>query len=150
MKITAMAPEHLDSAAQLERLCFSAPWSRTALEEELENPNAVYLAATEGGRVVGYGGMRSAAGEYYIDNIAVSPEHRRQGIGRALVAALIERARQEHGSFITLEARASNLGAAALYRGLGFKEMGRRPGFYSHPVEDALIMTLQLVEEDRC
>lgn len=145
-----MALEHLDAAAELERLCFSTPWSREALAEELINPNAVYLAATEDGLVAGYGGMRSAAGEYYIDNIAVSPERRRQGIGRALVGALISRARREHGSFITLEVRASNLGAAALYESLGFKVMGRRPGFYSRPTEDALIMTLQLVEEDIC
>lgn len=145
--ITPMGAGHLDAVAGLERVCFSSPWSREALTEELSNPNAAYLVAEEDGQVLGYGGMRSAAGEYYIDNIAVAPEHRRKGVGRALVGALIGRARAEGGSFITLEVRPSNLAAVGLYNSLGFHEEGRRPGFYTRPTEDALIMTLHFGEE---
>ena len=148
MKVIPMAPEHLNALAALERTCFSRPWSREALAEELENPAACFLVAAEGGRVLGYGGMHCAAGECYVDNIAVDPACRRQGVGTVLVTALLEAAKARGGEFLSLEVRPSNRGAVALYTSLGFATLGRRKNFYTQPVEDALILTRRLGEEE--
>lgn len=131
---------HLDELARLETECFSQPWSRQALGEEIENPQAYFVVAQEGGRVLGYAGMHFACGEFAVDNVAVFPACRRQGAGQALVAALVGFAQGQGGGTMTLEVRPSNEGAMALYQGMGFQEAGRRKGFYTRPTEDALIL----------
>lgn len=137
-----MQERHLDALARLEERCFSRPWSRQALAQELDNPNAVFLAAEDDrGAVLGYCGMHHAAGECYLDNLAVAPEARRQGIGSALLAAMEEKARALGGEFLSLEVRASNAGAIALYERAGFEPQGRRRDFYAAPREDAVIYT---------
>lgn len=146
-----MEERHLDDLARLERLCFSRPWSRQALKEELTNPAACFLVGEEAGEVLGYAGMHCAAGECYVDNMAVFPEARRQGVGRKLMEALLQAAAARGGEFLSLEVRPSNLEALALYRGLGFREVGRRRRFYDDPVEDGLLLTKDLEkEEDPC
>ena len=145
-EILPMAPCHLEAVAAMEKECFSLPWSLAAFQEELECPNAVYLVALVDGEVAGYGGMRHAAGEFYIDNIAASPRRRRQGIGRAVLSALVERARELDGAFISLEVRPSNRAALGLYEQLGFEPVGRRKNFYEKPREDALILTRRFEE----
>ena len=92
MTIVPMEERHLDDLARLERLCFSRPWSRQALKEELTNPAACFLVGEEAGEVLGYAGMHCAAGECYVDNVAVFPEARRQGVGRKLMEALLQAA----------------------------------------------------------
>ena len=151
MTIAPMEERHLDDLARLERLCFSRPWSRQALKEELTNPAACFLVGEEAGEVLGYAGMHCAAGECYVDNVAVFPEARRQGVGRKLMEALLQAAAARGGEFLSLEVRPSNLEALALYRGLGFREGGRRRRFYDDPVEDGLLLTKDLEkEEDPC
>lgn len=135
--VTAFTAAHLPAAARLEQLCFSDPWSADALAEELNNPCAHFLTALDGDMVVGYLGCHHVADEGFIANVAVHPSRRRRGIARALVAAAIE---QGHAlSRITLEVRASNDAAIALYESLGFVKDGVRPRFYAHPTEDACI-----------
>lgn len=136
-----MGPEHVEALAELERLCFSQPWSREALAEEIGNPVGCFLVAVEEGRVLGYAGMHCSWGECYVDNVAVFPEFRRQGVGAALVRALEAEARKRGGEFLSLEVRPSNWKAVKLYTKLGFAEAGRRKGFYDGPREDGLIMT---------
>ena len=151
MTIAPMEERHLDDLARLERLCFSRPWSRQALKEELTNPAVCFLVGEEAGEVLGYAGMHCAAGECYVDNVAVFPEARRQGVGRKLMEALLQAAAARGGEFLSLEVRPSNLEALALYRGLGFREVGRRRRFYDDPVEDGLLLTKDLKkEEDPC
>lgn len=151
MTIVPMEERHLDDLARLERLCFSRPWSRQALKEELTNPAACFLVGEEAGEMLGYAGMHCAAGECYVDNVAVFPEARRQGVGRKLMEALLQAAAARGGEFLSLEVRPSNLEALALYRGLGFREVGRRRRFYDDPVEDGLLLTKDLEkEEDPC
>ena len=151
MTIAPMEERHLDDLARLERLCFSRPWSRQALKEELTNPAVCFLVGEEAGEVLGYAGMHCAAGECYVDNVAVFPEARRQGVGRKLMEALLQAAAARGGEFLSLEVRPSNLEALALYRGLGFREVGRRRRFYDDPVEDGLLLTKDLEkEEDPC
>lgn len=144
MKIVPMEERHLEELARLEQECFSHPWSRQALEEELSNPAAVFLVAVEGEGVVGYAGMHVVWGEGYIDNIAVFPHARRKGVGRKLVQALIDWMDHHEGLFLTLEVRPSNEAAVLLYHSVGFEEAGRRKGFYQDPKEDALLMTRPL------
>lgn len=144
MQILPMQERHLDDLARLEQICFSQPWSRASLLEEIENPTAVFLVAEEDGRTLGYAGMHVVCGEGYIDNIAVFPEARRKGVARQLLDSLIKWLRQQEGVFLTLEVRPSNAAAVSLYRSLGFQEVGRRPRFYTAPIEDALLMTFTL------
>ena len=143
IEIQLFAARHVAEAAELERQCFAAPWTEQALREELDNPAALFLAAvdTDTGETVGYLGCHLILDEGYIANVAVSPAHRRRGIGGKLVQALIERAQTGGASFLTLEVRASNEPALALYRHYGFRPVGVRPNFYEKPREDALLMT---------
>ncbi len=140
-EITGMVKEDTPILAELERQCFSRPWSQKALEEELTNPNAVFYVARRDGRVAGYAGMHCVAGECYMDNVAVFPEFRRQGAAAALLNALVEEAQRRGGEFLSLEVRPSNVQAVKLYAGIGFREEGRRRNFYSSPTEDALLLT---------
>lgn len=142
MKISEMTRGDIPALAALEADCFSEPWSEQAFLDTLESPTAFFLvAADENGAVLGYGGMHTVQGESYITNIAVSPDCRRQGVGRALLTALTARAAENGGRFITLEVRVSNTAAIALYAALGFARAGIRPRFYTRPTEDALLMT---------
>ncbi len=144
IKIVPMGPQHLDEAAVLERICFSQPWSRSALEESMNNPCSLFLAAEIDGAFAGYAGMHCACGECYIDNVSVFPQHRRKGAGSALLRGLIEYARGEGDEFISLEVRPSNRAAITLYESFGFRQVGVRKRYYSLPTEDALILTLPL------
>ena len=141
MEILPMKSEYIGALAELERLCFSRPWSEKALSEELTNPAAAFFTALEGTEILGYAGMHCAGGECYLDNLAVFPQHRRRGAAKALLCALEEEAKLRRGEFLSLEVRCSNQSAIALYRSMGFQEVGRRKNFYSDPREDALIFT---------
>ena len=143
VRIVPMTHEHLDEVAALERVCFSAPWSRNMLAEELDNACSAYLVALdkEDGSVVGYAGLLVVADEGYITNVAVRPESRRGGVASALLDVFVDFAVGNHLAFLTLEVRASNYGAIALYGSRGFRGAGRRPNDYEHPKEDAVIMT---------
>ncbi len=146
-KLVKMEEVHLDSLAELESVCFSQPWSREGLAEELENPLACFVVAQMEGengiQVIGYAGMHCVVGECYITNVAVFPQYRRQGAAKALVQYLIDFAKGQDGEFISLEVRNSNENAIALYERLGFRTVGVRRNFYSAPTEDGRIMTIK-------
>lgn len=137
----------LDAVAQLESACFADPWTRAQLAEELDNPQATVLVAVQGGAVIGYAGMHCVLDEAYVTNVAVSPQYRRMGAARALMDALIAHCIARRMAFLTLEVRASNEPAIALYRGCGFAPVGTRRGFYAHPTEDAVLMTRFFTEK---
>ena len=142
VRIVPMSAEHLDEIAELERICFSMPWSRTMLAEELKDDLSAFLVALdESGHVAGYAGMRVILDEGYINNIAVRPEYRRRGIARKLLQPFLDFAHTNKLAFLTLEVRVSNAGAIALYESTGFETVGRRRNYYEYPTEDALIMT---------
>ena len=144
VRIVPMTADHLDEVAELERICFSAPWSRNMLAEELDNAlSALLVALDDSDRVVGYAGVQVILDEGYITNIAVRPECRRQGIAAKLLQVFMDFAKSNHLSFLTLEVRASNYDAIALYGTRGFRSVGRRKNYYEHPREDAIIMTLE-------
>lgn len=141
LRLVPMAARHLDDLEALERICFAEPWTRAGLAAELSSGTAVFLVAERGGETAGYAGMHCVCGECYVDNIAVFPRFRRQGIGRALTRGLIECARAQNAEFFTLEVRPSNTAAVALYESLDLRPAGRRNNFYRDPQEDALILT---------
>ena len=140
MMITNMTSTHVSQVAELEKICFSDPWSERSVASELENPLSLWLVAQEGERVAGYIGSQSVMGESDMMNLAVSPDYRRQGIGEALVNALAADLKAAGNTCLTLEVRVSNAPAIALYEKLGFVQVGRRPNYYHNPKEDALIL----------
>ena len=141
-EIVPLTEAHLPRAAELEKLCFSLPWPEEALRRAAADPAQLWLAAVSEGRLLGYAGMQTVLDEGYIDNVAVDPAFRRRGVASALLRGLIRAAGARELAFLTLEVRESNAGAIALYEGFGFRTVGRRPGYYEKPREDALIMTL--------
>ena len=149
VKIVPMAAEHLDRLEQLERMCFSRPWSKKMLVEELDNQCAAFLVAVEPEteKAVGYAGLLVVADEGYITNVAVDPSCRRQGVAAQLLQVFDNFARGNQLAFLTLEVRPSNAAAIALYEGFGFREVGRRRNYYDLPKEDALILTKYYTEE---
>ena len=144
IRLAAMAERHLDALAELERLCFSQPWSRRGLAAELTDPSAYFLVAERGDSAVGYAGMHCVLDECYIANVAVHPDFRRGGIGKMLLRGLFDFAVRRESGFLSLEVRQSNAAAIALYEREGFRRAGLRRNFYTSPVEDGLIMTKYL------
>lgn len=132
---------HLPQLAALERACFSAPWTLAQLAGQLPDDRHVFLIAAAGETVLGYANFLHVLDEGDIGNVAVAPEHRRQGIADALLDALCARAAALDLAFLTLEVRASNAPAIALYRKHGFQTVGQRRNYYQKPDEDALLMT---------
>lgn len=149
VQIVPMNGDHLDEVVELERVCFPDPWSRNMLKEELENDLAAFLVALDGeGAVAGYAGLQVVLDEGYILNVAVRPDCRRQGVAGQLLQVFLNFAKGNQLAFLTLEVRASNYPAIALYGSRGFRGVGRRKNYYEHPREDAVIMTLDLTGEE--
>ena len=135
-----MKLEHVSAVARLEMENFSLPWSENVLRGELNNPLALWLVALDGGQVVGYIGAQIVPDEADMMNLAVDENYRRRGIGKELVAQLIERLQMRSVRSLTLEVRVSNLPAVTLYESMGFVTVGRRPNYYQKPKEDAYIL----------
>ena len=141
-----LQPAHIDQMAEIEIECFSVPWSREALLEELDNPNAHYVVcADSAGNVVGYIGSRIVMDSADIPTVAVRPQYRRQGIGYELVNRMLEEMILRGVSSVLLEVRESNLPAQNCYARAGFVPVGRRKNYYDLPKEDALLMGRQLL-----
>lgn len=143
-RIAPMTAAHLPQVAALEQVCFPAdPWSGELFQAALDNPStAVLLAEGADGAIWGYAVLSVILDEGNLDNIAVAPEARRQGVADALLGVLTGFGR-EHLSALMLEVRASNAPAIALYEKHGFAAVGRRKNYYDAPKEDAILMTLE-------
>lgn len=140
MTIEKMIASHVPQIAQLEKVCFSDPWSEKSIVSELENQLAYWLVAVEGDIVAGYIGSQTVMGETDMMNVAVHPDFRRKGIAEALVNTLVDQLKLQGSHCLTLEVRASNMPAQKLYEKLGFSVIGKRPRYYHNPKEDAIIM----------
>ena len=139
--VRPMTVEDLDGVMSVEFDSFLTPWSRTAFEEELtQNRLARYIVAAEDGNIVGYAGTWLVINEAHVTNVAVSGQHRREGIGRLLMEKLMELARDSGMDSMTLEVRVTNAAARHLYQQMGFVEAGIRKNYYSETKEDALIL----------
>ncbi len=140
-----MGEKHILQIAELERQCFSQPWSENALREELDNQNSHFLVAVADG-FAGYIGVQEICGEAYITNVAVFENYRKIGVGRMLLRAACDGAKGRGCEFITLEVRQSNVPAITLYESEGFEPAGVRKNFYSNPTENGVIYTKYFCE----
>ncbi len=147
MEISRMHIEDVCGVYNLERECFTLPWSKKSIESELSNPLSNFFVAKVDNNVVGYIGTQTVLDECYITNIAVTKSVRKSGIGSALIKTVVEFAQDNGASFITLEVRKSNENAISLYNKFGFSTKGIRKNFYEHPVEDGIIMTKMFQKE---
>lgn len=148
-KTVALTEAHIPSVAALERLCFAEPWSESALKLLCHRTGLGVVIPPEAGEDTAraYGGMTFVLDEGSITNIAVRPDLRRTGLGRAVVTALLDRARESSVVDVFLEVRVSNEPALALYRSLGFETVGTRKNFYKLPTEDAFVMRWHASQE---
>jgi ribosomal-protein-alanine N-acetyltransferase len=137
MKITKFERAYLDDVYEIEKVCFSRPWSREALEYQLGLETSSFFVAVVDSKAVGYMGLQIFDWEGYVTNVAVLPEYRGQGIAKALISRQLDNPMD----FISLEVRESNTPAINLYTKFGFEIMGKRPKFYRNPDEDAIVMT---------
>lgn len=142
--IRKMTEQDIPALAEIERECFSEPWSESSFREELSNDTGRFFVIKNGGEIFGYIGANSVCGEVYITNVAVGKRHRKNGFGKRLVQYLLTESALENAEFVTLEVRRSNENAIKLYEKCGFKKVGERKNFYSKPREDALLYTVNL------
>jgi [ribosomal protein S18]-alanine N-acetyltransferase len=140
-----MRPDDLDEVVAIERASFGMPWSRGAFLYEIQqNRVARCWVLREGDRVAAYLCLWEIGDELHVTNIAVHPAHRRRGLARRLLRAILEDGRSRHLRAVTLEVRPTNDEALALYESFGFRVVGRRRGYYYDTGEDALIMESDL------
>ena len=140
IEIVKMEEFHVAQIAQLEKLCFSDPWSEKSVASELNNKLALWLVAVDGSRVAGYVGSQTVIDETDMMNIAVHPDYRRRGIAERLVKDLVAQLNVLGSRALMLEVRASNAPAIALYEKQGFRQVGLRKNYYRNPKEDAMIL----------
>ena len=143
-EIINASEKHIEQLENLEKLCFSMPWTKDFLISQLTDDRHIFIVAADGDTVLGYVGMMYVLDEGYISNVAVHPDWRRRGAADALLTGLEERAKKLLLSFLTLEVRESNAPAIALYEKHGFRPVGRRKNYYEKPAEDAILMTRNL------
>lgn len=145
-----MKESDLDEVVEIEKASFASPWTRQSFLFDLrDNPFARSIVAREvGGAVVGYGCSWHVYEELKINNIAVHPDRRGTGLGRAILHRMIETGRAEGCRVAILEVRPSNLVARALYESEGFEQVGRRKDYYREEREDALVLALKIPDAE--
>lgn len=143
MKIRNWTNDDIASVAEIEKDCFSKPWTLAMLTEEFNNPYFFCLVAETDNKIAAYLNYHIISGQYHIANIAVESGHRRKGIASNLLKELLRNASSNNISGITLEVNANNTAAVNLYKKLGFKTSGIRKKYYDN-TDDALIMWLYL------
>lgn len=142
-----MEEKDLPAVLAIERVSFPNPWHESTFRGEIQNRSISFpcvMLKTGEDKVVGYIIYWKVGDEVQVNNIAVHPDYRRRGLGEALLRHVIKRAKDQGVNFISLEVRRSNLAAQSLYRKLGFEPLGVRRFYYSNPVEDAIVMGLNL------
>jgi ribosomal-protein-alanine N-acetyltransferase len=145
--IRQMTQEDMPSVISLEKSAFRNPWSPELLRRELDHDWSTILLVEEpllgGSRcLLGLAIFWIVQDEVHVLNVATAPEHRRRGVGRAVMEEVLARGRHRHCSLATLEVRRSNEAAIGLYRSLGFRSVGVRPNYYVDEKEDAIVMLL--------
>jgi ribosomal-protein-alanine N-acetyltransferase len=136
------SPADIDAVLAIEEASFTNPWTREMYLGELENPDVshCFLAKTAESVVVGFCSFWRVLDELHINNLAVSPEHRRRGVASALLRRILCEGAALGATRATLEVRRSNGEAQALYERFGFTVAAVRRGYYTNPSEDALVL----------
>ena len=140
MLIRRMTLEDIPAVVEIEKQCFSLPWSANSFEDSITREDTIFLVCEAEENITGYMGLYLSFEEASVTNVAVSPVFRKKGYGEALVENAKKAAKEAGAECIFLEVRQSNQPALSLYKKIGFEELGIRKKFYEHPVEDAIIM----------
>jgi [ribosomal protein S18]-alanine N-acetyltransferase len=145
-----VSPQQIDQVLAIEEASFTNPWTRDMYLADLENEGVsyCYLAQDDSGHIVGFCSVWRVAEELHINNLAVRPEFRRRGVGTALLTYALREAARFGVRRATLEVRRSNDAARLLYERFGFSVAGIRRGYYSKPIEDALVLWRESSERD--
>lgn len=138
--VRPLRPEDVEAVVAIEAASFDDPWTDGMFADDLQAPDRAWVVAEQGGEVVGYAGVAMLGDEAHLLNLAVREDKRRQGIGRALFARASVEAAVMGAEKLTLECRAGNTAAIALYESMGMESAGVRPGYYARTGEDAVIM----------
>ena len=150
LELQSLTSEHLSALLELDQVCFGGMWSQDAYQRELDSPNSDLLgllSPVPEPKLLAMGCFWSILEEAHITILAVHPQYHRQGLGQALLYALLKTASDRGLERATLEVRASNLAAISLYQKFGFKTAGRRPRYYKDNNEDALILWLSGLQQ---
>jgi len=134
----------ITAAADISRQCLGDDWRAESLQSAIKNPQYRFFSAKVADSLVGFCGFRFVLDEGDICTLAVKPDFHRGGIGKALLTAMIDCAHSLPLSFLSLEVRASNAPAIALYNKFGFVKQTIRKNFYQQPAEDAIILIKHL------
>ena len=143
-RIRSAVPADAASLVEIERRCFSDPWSEASFRDALDSPWAFGLVGYSAQDITGYLIGREVAGTGEVLNLAVAPNFRRRGLARALLRAGLGTLRKRRVEEVYLEVRESNRSAQALYLSSGFRPVGQRAAYYRNPKEDALVLWLPL------
>jgi [ribosomal protein S18]-alanine N-acetyltransferase len=135
-------PDEIDAILAIEQASFTNPWTREMYVAELKNQGVsfFYLARDKGRQIVGFCSFWRVLDELHINNLAVVPEYRRQGVATALLRRVLEEAARFDIRRTMLEVRRSNTAARQLYERFGFVVAGTRSNYYTNPIEDALVL----------
>jgi ribosomal-protein-alanine N-acetyltransferase len=144
VEIRAAREDDIDAVAAIEREVFADPWSRRSFADLILSHHVVFLTAARGDSVVGYALVLVAGLDSELANLAVDRDAQGLGVGRRLLGEACRAARARNALDMWLEVRASNAAALALYEGARFARVGRRARYYTKPVEDAIVMRLDL------
>ncbi len=146
VRVLPVAEADLDAVMAIEEACFSTPWPREAMRDEISRSawSSVVKAELDGA-IAGFAVYWTVADERHLQNLATAHSFRRRGVADALVRHVVEEARRTAAAVIFLEVRASNEAAKALYAAHGFEALGTRRGYYQDNGEDAIVMGLALV-----
>jgi [ribosomal protein S18]-alanine N-acetyltransferase len=142
--IRRMMEKDLMEVVNIEKQAFSDPWSYESFKSDLNNEMALPIVAIYNDQIVGYSSIYVAADEMQLGNFAVSPDHRKMGIGKLMMDEMLKLAAERKSGKIFLEVRESNVPAISIYSSYGFRAVGRRNGYYRNPVENAIIMVKEL------
>lgn len=140
-----MLVEDLDQVVEIEENLFSVPWTREGFLTYLIKKDTIFFVVEEKERILGYCSMMTVLDEGDILNVAVRKDRQKEGIGQFLMDSIIRMAYMQGIKLIHLEVRESNGTARRLYERMGFKEDGLRKNYYENPVENAVLMTRELL-----
>ena len=145
LRLVNLAEAHLQDVARIEKASNPSPWSEESFRAELKNPHSIFLVAMIGQEVVAFGGLWLVVDEAHITTLAVEPARRGQGIGKKLMQELLNIAHAKGMTCSTLEVRAGNEAALALYHSLGYVSVSCRRKYYPDNDEDAVVMWLRQI-----
>ncbi len=142
VRILPLEERHIPAVVEIEKASNSAPWSEKSFQNEIGHPDGIFLVLEGSAKPVAFGGGWVLADELHVINLAVDPEHRRQGLARKLMVELLLRGQERGATCATLEVRVGNTAAIGLYHSMGFQSCGKRKKYYPDNQEDAEIMFL--------